>query len=148
MLTWDTGLDLTTCNESSNVCFICQHNPGHADHSTLHMSLIYNYIFIYFKIYIYILCFSWSDKRSKATWMIGFQGSTISLMKMITTSSQDPSPSCLPSVSIPFHPEALFEKSHLKCKPNHWFGKGTPTCYDWNEVGQTSDNYSDKVIHF
>ena len=44
--------------------------------------------------------------------------------------------------------EKLFEKSHLKWKPNRWFKKATPTYYVWNEVEQTSANFSDKEIHF
>ena len=43
--------------------------------------------------------------------------------------------------------ELKFEKSH-KCKPNCWFGKATPTYYDWNEVEQTSADSSDEEIHF
>ena len=41
--------------------------------------------------------------------------------------------------------EKLFEKSHLKCKPNHWFEKPTPIYYDQNEVEQTHANSYDKV---
>ena len=32
--------------------------------------------------------------------------------------------------------EIKFEKSHLKCKPNHWFEKTTHTYYDWNKLNR------------
>ena len=43
--------------------------------------------------------------------------------------------------------EASFEKSHLKCKLNHWFSKkNTPAYYDWKKIEQTSVDFWVKFI--